>query len=196
MVYDTNHNALIFAGGAERPEPGNPHAEDYQHTWMLELDNIGAKWKEKAEIPFLSNHMSYTTVRDSAGVEHHMFLAGQVGENEFTGNIKDNYEYIVQTDTWVKHVDMPFTRGHASSSTRDIGCGLIIAGGSTNESGKTKDISFFDYNTKTWTKIGDLPNAINTPVCDISVDGYLYCESGWANGLFSYRRKIILEPYA
>ena len=90
---------------------------------------------------------------------------------------------------------MPFTRGHASSSTRAMGCGFIIAGGSTNENGKTKDISFYDITTDTWTKIGELPNAINTPVCDIGVDGYLYCESGWPNGTFSHKRKIYLEPY-
>ena len=57
---------------------------------------------------------------------------------------------------------------------------------------QTKDISFYDVGSNSWTTIGELPAYVNTPVCDISPNGYLYCESGWTNGLFSSRRKIQL----
>ena len=193
MIYDTNSNSLVFAGGAERPDPGNPDAVDYRHTWKLDLGNKGAGWIAKTDIPFDSNHMSYVTTMDETLTERHFFVGGQVGENENTGNIKDNYEYDVGSDTWIKMRNMPYTRGHASSSTRAIGCGFLIAGGSTNEFGKTKGVYYYSIPDNSWTKIGELPNAINTPVCDISPDGYFYCESGWANGIFSYRRKITVE---
>jgi len=169
MVYDSPSHALIFSGGAERPEPGNPDSIDYRHTWMLSLDDTASGWVAKTDLPFDSNHVSFATVNDvSSGLEHHLFLGGQVGENEHTGNIDENFEYVAATDTWVVKTSMPFTRGHASSSTRPIGCGLIIAGGSSNEvtGSKTPDISFYDYSTDIWTKVGDLPwnLGINTPV--------------------------------
>jgi len=194
MVYDSDTNSLIFSAGAERPKAGDPNAFDYRHTWVLNLGNSGAGWKAKADIPFLSNHMSFVTVTDAAGKSRHIFVGGQVGENEKSGNVADNYEYDVKNDKWIKLKNMPMTRGHAASSTRAMGCGFIIAGGSTNSNGgaKTQDVSFYDIETDSWKKIGDLPTAINTPVCDISPNGYMYCESGWANGIFSTRRKIRL----
>lgn len=67
-----------------------------------------------------------------------MFLAGQVGENEHTGNVNDNYEWDASKEMWIRKQSMPFTRGHASSSTNAVSCGLLIAGGSTNEFGKTE----------------------------------------------------------
>ena len=193
MIYDTNTNSLVYSAGAERPDPNSADAVDYRHTWKLDLGNTGAGWITMTDIPFLSNHMSYVTAKDEFGNERHIFVGGQVGENEFTGNIKDNYEYDVATDTWIRLMDMPYTTGHAASSTRAIGCGYIIAGGSTNEFGQTKNIYYYSIPTDSWTKIGELPKALNTPVCDIAPNGYFYCESGYANGYFSYRRKITVE---
>ena len=176
---------------------------------MLSLNNTSAGWQQKAESPFHANHMGFVTIRDAQGREHHFFVGGQNGENEKTGNFDDNWEYIVASDEWVKHVPLPFPRGHAGSSTRAIGCGYLQVAGSTNggdiggawgnlSSGKTTDISFYDFSTNTWTKLGDLTNPINTPVCVVSPDSaegrWLYCETGWSGGRFSKRRRIQFFP--
>lgn len=180
MVYSPERNALIFAGGAERPVPGNPNAEDYQHAWMYEFGKANLGWQELTDIPFLANHMSYVTTKDASGKSRLYFVAGQVGENEKSGNVKDNYEFDVASETWIQRKDMPFTRGHASSSTNGVPCGYIIAGGSTNEMGKTADIHYYDIGSDSWTKIGELPGSVNTPVCDIDFEGGMYwCETGW-----------------
>jgi len=109
MIYDTNSNSLVYAGGAERPNPNSPDAVDYRHTWKLDLGNMGAGWIGKTDIPFDSNHMSFVTSMDETLTERHFFVGGQVGENEYTGNIKDNYEYDVGSDTWIKLRNMPYT---------------------------------------------------------------------------------------
>jgi len=193
MVYDSNTNSLIYSGGAERPEAGVADSFDFRDTWMLNLNDVNAGWQTKKSLPFDSNHMSFATVKDQAGLEHHFFVGGQVGVNEFTGNVDKNYEYDVLNDEWIEKADMPFTRGHAASSTRAIGCGFIMAGGSTNENGLTSDVSFYSTETDDWRSIGDLPEAINTPVCDVNFDTmYLYCESGFPGRSFSFRRKIAL----
>ena len=71
-----------------------------------------------------------------------------------------------------------------------MSCGFLIAGGSSNEFGKVMDISFYDIPSDSWTKIGDLPVAINTPVCDL-YEEYLYCVTGWDDSRhFAFRRKI------
>jgi hypothetical protein len=176
MAYDPNRNALIFAGGAERPVAGNPNAVDYTDAWIYELNNPG-KWNTLTSIPFKANHMSYVSTRDSSGKARLYFVGGQIGENEGSGNVKSNYEFDAGKLQWIKRKDMPFTRGHASSSTNAVPCGYIIAGGSTNEFGKTNDVSFYDIASDSWTKIGTLPSAVNTPVCDIDFDGgYYHCQ--------------------
>jgi len=192
MVYDSNKKELTFASGAIRPQPGKADADDQNDTWVYSLSNPGAGWQKKADIPYHANHMSFVTARDETGKERHFFVGGQVDENEWSGNVKDNYEWDAQEEKWIKRADMPFTRGHSSESTRAIACGYIIAAGSTNEFGKTKDISYYDIPSNTWTTIGEMPAAINTPVCDIA-GGYLHCESGYSKGFFSYKRKITVE---
>lgn len=78
------------------------------------------------------------TAIDASGRERHYFLAGQVGENEHTGNVDDNYEWDIAGERWIRRRDLPFTRGHASSSTNAVNCGFMIAAGSTNEFGRTR----------------------------------------------------------
>jgi len=131
MVYDSSTNSLVFSAGAERV---GWVTTDFQNTWMLNLGNPGAGWVPKAAIPFHSNHMSYVTVKDASGKERHVFLGGQKAEDEHNGNINSNYEYDVANNAWIKLTDMTLARGHAASSTRAIGCGLIIAGGAINGS--------------------------------------------------------------
>jgi Galactose oxidase, central domain len=177
LVFDPSRNALIFAGGAERPIPGLARTVDYKHAWMYELDNPG--WRLLPDIPYFANHMSYVTTKDSSGNVRHFFVGGQMGESEKAGNTKVHYEFDAINERWLKRADMPFTRGHASSSTGAVPCGYIIAGGSTNEFGKTADVSHYDIASNSWTKIGDLPGVVNTPVCVIDFDAGMYhCETG------------------
>ena len=192
MVYDSIKNQLIYAGGTDRPVQGSREAFDKNTTWAYSFDNPEAGWQKKADMPFLANHMSFVTAKDENGKDRHFFLGGQKGENEWTGNVKDNYEWDSEGEKWIKHTEMTISRGHAASSTRAIGCGYIIAGGSSNQNGgHTSDISYYDIPTDTWTKIGDLPEALNTPVCVIR-DGILYCETGHPWSKFSYKREIVL----
>ena len=193
MLYDTSRQALFYTAGAQRPFTDSRHADDFSDTWMYSFNNPGLGWTVMvtAQIPFLGNHMSYVTAKDPFGRERHFCLGGQKGENEALGNNKDNYEWDAENEAWFKRQSMPFSRGHASSSTRAIGCGFVIAGGTTNEFNQTADVSYYDIPTDTWTSIGLLPLPINTPVCDFS-NGYLHCQSGYANAKFAYRRPIVV----
>ena len=189
MVYDLEKNALIFSGGAFRPFLNDPFAEDYSDTWMLVLDNVEMGWVETTEGLLNTNHIAHVTAKDQFGRERHYMMGGQSGENEKDQNTNKLYELDALHEVWIERSPMLVTRGHASSSTRATGCGFITAGGTSNEYGKISDIGYYDIPTNTWRSIGNLPRAINTPICDIQ-RGYLYCESGLLTGKFSFRIQI------
>jgi hypothetical protein len=114
---------------------------------------------------------------------------------EFTGNVEENWEYDYANNQWIQLADMPFTRGHASSSTRPISCGYTMSGGSTNEFGKTATVLYYDYSTNTWSTVGNLTSAINTPVCDFvkhtsTGKTWYYCDKGWSG---SWRREVVVD---
>ena len=87
---------------------------------------------------------------------------------------------------------MPSGRGHATASTRPIGCGFIVAGGSVNgvttKKNRTTDILYYDIPSDMWTSIGHLsvrfPHA--TPLVDVHANGYMY----YINRKGSNRRRI------
>jgi hypothetical protein len=85
MTYDRRLNALVFAGGAVRPFPKvDPKAVDKNDAWMLKLEWIGDStktWVPVQNIPYHANHMSYATLSDDIGREHHVYVGGQVDEN-------------------------------------------------------------------------------------------------------------------
>jgi N-acetylneuraminic acid mutarotase len=190
MIFDSTLNALIYAGGSQRPIQGQRSAIDFFDTWMYSINNPSAGWVSKTNIPFHGNHMNFVTAYDSIGLERHYFFGGQEADNEPTGNTATMYEYMVSTDTWIQRTSMPFPRGHSAASSRAVGCGFIVAGGRTN-TGLTSDITYFDIANNTWTLIGNLPVEIHTNVC-VVVQGMLRCETGWADGTFSAQRPIIV----
>lgn len=176
LLYVEQGNYILFSAGAVRPIVGNANADDYGTTWTLSLGQSGANWVQKATLPFAANHISFASGRDGNNVAHHYFMGGQESENEQTGNNKNLYEWIPSTEQWVKRADMPFERGHASSSTTAFGCGFVILAGAIN-GGKTSDISYYDIANDSWIKVGDMDSQPKTPVCAINSQDWLYCIS-------------------
>jgi hypothetical protein len=177
MIYDTNRNALYFAGGGQRLTPGSPHPIDYNFTWKYSFDNTTAGWVVSTPVPYKANHISSLTLT-YLGQERHYFVGGQVGENESKQNLPNMYEFIASNETWIQRRIMPLPRSHTTISTRPIGCGFILAGGSVNsvtaQRKRTSNIIYYDIPTDNWTFIGDLPDALPTPLVDIHNNGYMY----------------------
>jgi hypothetical protein len=183
-------NSLLYATGATRPP-----TEDHDTAWELSLDNISAGWITRAPIPYKANHISHVTAYYQ-NKPRYFYLAGQLEQNEENGNQDDNIEWDQATKTWIRRADIPFGRGHASASTLAYGCGFIIIGGAINGGKRTSNISYYAIDTDTWTKIGDLPENMNTPVCDIVRDlnnsDWVYCNTGPIGGFFAWKTKISL----
>lgn len=192
MIYDRMRNALYYSGGAQRSTLGSVVLTDVTNTYRYSFDDSDAGWVETSPLPYEGNHLSYVTHTDDYGRQRHFFLGGQEQEFECCRNVADNYEFIAATETWEPRAPMPIERGHASASTRPIGCGFIIAGGSTNglndlvRRTRTADVSYYDLPTNTWTSIGTLPSTtgIATPLVDIHPNGYMY----FSNDRLSRRR--------
>jgi hypothetical protein len=193
MIYDSIRDALYFAGGGQRLVAGSIHPVDSNRAFKYSFHNPSVGWIEIAPIPYKANHLSSVT-QTYMGIERHYFLGGQKGEYESTQNVADLYEFIASNETWAQRTFMPFGRGHATASTRPIGCGFIVAGGSVNSMNITKkritDIIYYDIPTDSWTNIGKLPirSAKPTPLVDIHRNGYMY----YVNGVSTNRRRLKL----
>ena len=177
MIYDTIRDTLYFAGGGQRLTAGSLHPIDSDRTFKFSLQNPTAGWVDIASIPYKANHLSSVT-QTYLGKERHYFVGGQKGEYEVTQNQADLYEFIASNETWVRRAFMPFGRGHTTASTRPIGCGFIVAGGSVNgvttKKNRTSSILYYDIPSDVWTGIGDLSGQFATPSVDIDANGYMY----------------------
>ena len=149
---------------------------------------------ETTRYPYKGNHIGHVTATYQ-GKQRHFFLGGQSGSNESDGNLDDNVEWDNVNKNWIRRASMPFKRGHMSSSVFAYGCGFLVAGGAVQGYQRTSDISYYAIDKDQWFKIGDLPQAINTPACDIVRLGpgndWIYCQTG-SSGKFSQKVRISL----
>ena len=94
-------------------------------------------------------------------------------------------------NTWTQKANMTIATGHTSSSTIPFkNCGLFIMGGAVNGNKRTSEIYYYSIGSNNWTLVGNLKDALNTPVCSIYGD-WVYCQSGHVWGPFSWRKKIV-----
>jgi hypothetical protein len=187
LMHSITRNSLLFATGADSKTYSRP--VDSYDFWELALDDIEAGWTSRANIPFRSNHVGGVTV-NYQGTEFQYVTGGQDGPRESDGNYAWLYEYNGITDTWRQLTNMTVATGHISASTVPYkNCGFFIMGGCNNVKIKTSAIYYYDIGSDTWTKIGDLPDALNSPVCDILNDE-IHCIIRRR----TFRRKIVSSP--
>jgi hypothetical protein len=126
---------------------GSSPSIDYFNTWTYNLSQGDAGvWVSQDDIPFSGNHIMYTRAYDNTGTERFYVMGGQEGEDEKNGNIDLMYEFVPSkpkgtNQQWIQRASMALKRGHASSSTRAYGCGLIVVAGTTNQPTNRKDRS-------------------------------------------------------
>ena len=171
-----------------RPKAGDSHSVDYFDTWTYDLaQGDNGEWVSQDNCPFSGNHIMFTRAYDADGLERFYVMGGQQGEDERYGNIDKIYEFVPSkpkgsNQQWIQRANMLVKRGHANSSTRAYGCGLIMVSGTTNRpTGKIDSIHYYDIPTDAWSEIGHLGDAVNTPVCDIYKDpsgqDWVWCTS-------------------
>jgi hypothetical protein len=194
-----NSNSLVFSAGAIRP---NRVPMDRNSTWELNLGNLRSGWIPRESTPLMGNHISHATITYPSSQRFFLF-GGQKGFDEGYGNQADMFEWDQFNRTWIRRASMPFARGHATASTPHFGCGIVVAGGVIN--GKyngtyllteTSDVQYYNANLDVWTKMGDLPEAIRAPICDIvrfpGGVAWLYCQGGRVARDFSWRIRITM----
>jgi hypothetical protein len=189
LHYLEETNSLMFSTGAIRSDGS---WEDMDNVWELSLNNVNAGWKDLPPIPYTGNHIGHVSAKLN-GRKRYFTIGGQHTSDEGNGNKVDNYEWDNIQRKWFKRKDMPYGRGHISSSTVAYGCGFFIAGGAINDEKRTDDVTYYGIDTDSYTSIGKLPRTVNTPVCDmayLSTGKYLYCVSGPFSKEFSWRIKI------
>lgn len=189
MIFDSEQNALIFAGGALRIPPND--TVDFQDTWLFSLDNPGNGWVLKAPIPYASNHIGSVTAYDENGQEHHFFAGGRSLEQG--AMTSKHFEYVASSNTWIQRQPLPSPGILVAASSRPFACGYITIGGQSTGGTKHSDVSYYSIATNEWNKIGDLPAVVSSPVCDIGRDtNTIYCKTGDTTSSISNVRQITL----
>jgi hypothetical protein len=191
MFYDAGRSKLYYIGGAQRLVQGKSEAVDLNNSWKFDLLQSSAGWVASTSVPYKVNHLSAVTTMFH-DQERHFVVGGQIGEKEVTENLADVFEFFVSNETYVRRASMPFGRSHTTISTRAIGCGFIVAGGSVNSNNgkknRTTDILYYDLPTNSWTSIGNIPMRLATPLVDIHPNGYMY----FVNDRGTSRRRIVV----
>jgi hypothetical protein len=179
MIYDQRTNALFYSGGGQRPILGGLPTTDTNKTWKYSFDAPNLGWVASTPIPYKANHLSAVTNKRISGNGRHFFLGGQMGDDEIHGNVADVFEFMATTETWIRRASMPVARSHTTASTREVGCGFIMAGGSINspttKKNRTNEILYYDIPLDSWLSFGTLPIAGATPRVFIDdIDDYMY----------------------
>jgi hypothetical protein len=178
MIYDTALNTLFYSGGRQSFDSTNAGTVDVTNTWKYSLDDPSSGWVASTPIPYKANHQSVVTNKNALGQERHFFMGGQEKLYECCRNRADTFEFVARDETWLPRSPMLLARGHATASTKPIGCGWIIAGGSVNSSigklNRTTDMSYYDIPSDTWSFLGNLPFPGATPVVVIASNGYIH----------------------
>jgi Malectin domain len=197
MFHNTALNAIYYVSGAQRYKKPWLDTLDFNTTWMYSIDNPSAGWVQKADLPYAANHMMAVTATDSDGKERHYAFGGQYRERECCGNYEYLYEYDAMNDKWIRRADMQYPRAHSSSSTIPYGCGFVVVAGNTNGGLIISNVTYYNIATNTWTDMGNVPQELNTPICDINRNqDIMYCETGRLWTSRSYKRKLGLGPAA
>jgi hypothetical protein len=176
MIYDAVQNALYYTGGRRSfYSAAGDVTIDSANAWKYSFAQ--STWVASTPLPYKANHLSSVTYLDTGGTERHFLLGGQKLLNESGGNLAFLYEFLPSNETWVRRASMPMARGHFSASTRPVGCGFLIAGGSVNsatrQKNRTSDISYYDVTRNRWSYLGNLPLAEPTPIVTLH-NGYLH----------------------
>lgn len=178
MIYDSATRMLYYAGGARRLKKDSIDATDITGMWKISIDTPSSGWVMSKPFPYKANHLSAVTTKIINGQERHFFVGGQKGENELNGNVGDMFEFIPSTETWIRRASLPSNRSHTTVSTRAIGCGFIMAGGTLNSltalKKRTAEILYYDVPTNRWTTIGKIPIPGATPPVFLDDNGFIY----------------------
>ena len=178
MIFDGATRMLYYSGGGQRRTPGSIDTTDVSFTWKISIDTPSSGWVRSTPFPFKANHLSAVTTTTTMGQERHFFVGGQIGENELDGNVGDMFEFLPSTERWIRRASLPSNRSHTTISTRAIGCGFIMAGGTLNsiteKKNRTSEILYYDVPTNSWLTIGSIPLPGATPPVFIDDDGFIH----------------------
>jgi len=161
-------NTIVFFGGMNYDRTWSA-----PNTWALDLNNQGAGWVSKADMPNPRNHIAAASVGGFVYA-----IGGQYNqeENQIAQNEVDRYD--LATNTWVKVGTLPTVRSHINSSTFAWNGKILIVGGETAYNTVVRNITIYDPATNTSTEMTPLPLGRSTSVAGVLPDGRLISSTG------------------
>jgi N-acetylneuraminic acid mutarotase/fibronectin type 3 domain-containing protein len=161
-------NTIVFFGGMN-------YNRDWSapNTWALDLNNQGAGWVSKADMPNPRNHIAAASVGGFVYA-----IGGQYNQEEAQIAQNEVDRYDLATDTWVKVGELPTVRSHINSSTFAWNGKILIVGGETAYNTVVRNVTLYDPATNTSTEMSPLPFGRSTSVAGVLPDGRLISATG------------------
>jgi N-acetylneuraminic acid mutarotase len=171
-------NLLHFVDGdkADRFTDSNDH-------WAIDLTDPDAGWVKMTSTPLAVDHLTHATVNGRVlligGENGHEGIDGvPVGTYKQRGDV---FEYLPETDTFVRRASLPVPTSHVEGATLVINDQIVIIGGLLDGGGtrQTNKVQVYNPATNTWKVLPSLfPKIIDGPE-SAYYDGRIYLTDGY-----------------
>lgn len=187
LVQHQGQRTLLYSGGVDRERETHSASDhtDYGTTWVLDFERPAQsqsqasreawQWRDTGqEMPDARNHMAAV---NACG--RYLFVGGQHGVNEHSGNRPTISEWLPHEGRWAKlpPAPMPHGVGHISASVMPYRCGVLVVGGIENGRMLSNKVLWWNPDSNKWSVVGYYPHRAATPVCGIKGDTIM-CATG------------------
>ncbi|MFT7589024.1 MAG: N-acetylneuraminic acid mutarotase [Limisphaerales bacterium] len=163
---------------------------DINENLMLDLDDLGAGWQSKADMPVGLNHMG---VVSQAGIIYS--VGGQMGLDGGTEVIvADMYSYDPMVDNWTILSSLPMERSQMRPGTFTLN-GSIYAAGGRKTGNFHDDIVAYDVANDLWSTVCTMPYKLHAPTVQY-VNGALVLANGGLFGPTNPKAETYTAPFS
>ncbi len=138
---------LYFFGGSNKQR-----TKDMSQTYVLNLKNPAAGWKQVAHIPNPRNHLGGVSVNGliyAIGGQHHL-EDKSIMQNEVE-------QYNPATNTWMRVASLPVALSHFNAATVVYNRYIITVGGENPHNVAKPFVFAYDTMQNQWARLTDLP---------------------------------------
>ncbi|MEM8872805.1 MAG: kelch repeat-containing protein [Planctomycetota bacterium] len=151
---------------------------DTREHWVLNLDNQGAGWQSRADMPVGRNHLAAETHN---GLLY--FFGSQSGHDEGLTPHTEVYSYDPATNSWTQRASMPAPRNHMHQTLVKKEDKLYIFAGQSEHNQSEDDIFEYDFANDSWRTIGTTTEPRTSPAVALLPDGRVLMIGGFRPGL-------------
>lgn len=125
--------------------------------WVLNLNDPGAGWRQKAALPEARNHLG------GVGLNGNIYaVGGQFGHDGAHNDVGYVHVYHPKDDQWTRLADLPVGLSHFEAGIFTFENRIYVVAGESNSRAQDT-IYYYDPKSDTWEEFGLLPESLIAP---------------------------------